>query len=103
MNVIHSTECRSLVKAGRYAGVMTDVKRRITKPAAERRREIVDAALKLFSERGYQETTVQDIAAEASLATGSVYIYFPSKEAVLYAINERFYDGLTERLADVVE
>jgi AcrR family transcriptional regulator len=82
---------------------MTDVRRRVTKPAAERRREIVDAAIKLFAERGYQETTVQDIATEAQVATGSVYIYFPSKEAVLYAVNERFYDGLTERMADVVE
>jgi AcrR family transcriptional regulator len=81
---------------------VTDIKRRVTKPAAERRREIVDAAIKLFAERGYQETTVQDIAAEAQVATGSVYIHFASKDALLHAVNERFYEGLTERMASIV-
>lgn len=75
----------------------------MTKPAAERRREIIDAAVKLFAERGYQETTVQDIAAAADVATGSVYIYYASKDALLHAINERFYEGLTERMSDIVE
>src|SRR5438552_14687386 len=82
---------------------MTEVKRRVTKPAAERRREIVDAATELFAERGYPETTVQDIAAKANVATGSVYIHFASKDAVLHAINERFYEGLMSRMADIVE
>jgi AcrR family transcriptional regulator len=81
---------------------MTDIKRRVTKPASERRREIVDAAIKLFAERGYQETTVQDIAVAADVATGSVYIHFASKDALLHAVNERFYEGLMERMSDVV-
>ena len=82
---------------------MTETKRRTTKPAAERRREIVDAAISLFSERGYHETTVQDVAATAGVATGSVYIHFESKDALLHAINVRFYEGLTERLSEIVD
>jgi AcrR family transcriptional regulator len=82
---------------------MTDVRRRVTKPAAERRRDMIDAAVKLFSDRGYQETTVQDIAAEAGVATGSVYIYFASKDALLNAVNERFYEGLIDRVSEIAE
>ncbi len=82
---------------------MTDIRRRTTKPAVERRREIVDAAIALFAERGYNETTVQDVAAAAGVATGSVYIHFESKDALLHAINVRFYEGLTERLSEIVD
>lgn len=60
------------------------------KPAEERRRDILDAALRLFSRRGFNETTVGDIAAEARMGTGTVYLYFPSKEHVLLGLHERF-------------
>src|SRR5437762_2261261 len=82
---------------------MTDTRRRVTKPAAERRREIIEAAAALFVERGYLETTVQDIAAAADVATGSVYIHFASKQALLHAINELFYEGMTAAVSDVVD
>lgn len=64
--------------------------RREVKPADERRRDILDAALRLFADRGFNETTVSDIAAEAGMATGTVYLYFPSKEDVLQGLHERF-------------
>ncbi len=72
-----------------------------TKPAAERRRDILDAALKLFGQKGYSETTVQDIAAEADVAIGTVYIHYSSKEHVLEALHEAFHSGLAERMADI--
>jgi len=64
--------------------------RREVKPAEARRRDILDAALILFARRGFNETTVQDIAAEAGMATGTVYLYFPSKDHVLDGLHERF-------------
>jgi AcrR family transcriptional regulator len=73
--------------------------RREIKPAEERERDIVDAALKLFAERGFNDTTVQDIAAEAGMATGTVYLYFPSKEKVLQGIHDRFARETETRVA----
>lgn len=48
------------------------------------RQTIEDAAWELFSERGYDATTVQDIADRANVAPRTFFRYFPTKEAVLY-------------------
>lgn len=50
----------------------------------ERRAEIVRAAVKLFSERGYYNTTIQQIAREAGISVGLVYQYFREKDDVLF-------------------
>ena len=64
-----------------------------TKPAkakAEGTRErIVDAALELFREKGFDETTMRDIAAAAGVATGAAYYYFRSKEELVMAFYAR--------------
>jgi AcrR family transcriptional regulator len=52
----------------------------------ERRRQILDAAVRAFAQRGYHACRVSDIASEAGVAYGLVYHYFESKEAVLEAI-----------------
>lgn len=57
--------------------------------AEERPDEVLDAALDLFIERGFANTRVEDIAARAGLSKGAVYLYFPSKEAVLEGIVRR--------------
>lgn len=71
------------------------------KPADERRRDILDAALRLFAERGFTETTVSDIASEAGMATGTVYLYFPSKEDVLQGLHDRFREQNIATIAEV--
>lgn len=55
--------------------------------ATERRRQILDAAVKVFARQGFHSTRVADIADEADVAYGLVYHYFSSKENVL---NELF-------------
>jgi AcrR family transcriptional regulator len=74
---------------------------RVTKPADERRREILDAATRLFAERGFETTTVQAIAGEAGVAAGTVYLYFPSKDAILAALQDDFEGGLLDRFSEI--
>jgi AcrR family transcriptional regulator len=52
----------------------------------ERRRQILDAAVRTFARKGYHSCRVSDIAEEAGVAYGLVYHYFDSKEAILEAI-----------------
>jgi len=58
---------------------------RSTPKAEETRRRILAAALDLFQERGFAETTMREIARRAGVATGAAYYYFPSKEAIVMA------------------
>ncbi|MEQ1770443.1 MAG: TetR/AcrR family transcriptional regulator [Devosia sp.] len=51
--------------------------------------EVLDAALDLFIENGFAATRVEDIAARAGLSKGAVYLYFPSKEAILEGLVKR--------------
>ncbi|MDB4935811.1 MAG: hypothetical protein JWP87_2783 [Labilithrix sp.] len=85
----------------------------------DRRRAILDCAARLFRHYGHSKTTVADIAREAHMGVGTVYLVFPSKEAiveelsssahvrVLHAMREvaeaRAYDSFGERLSGVME
>jgi AcrR family transcriptional regulator len=51
--------------------------------------EILDAALSVFAEKGFTAARVEDIAREAGLSKGAVYLYFASKEAMLNGLVER--------------
>ena len=51
-----------------------------------RKRQIIKACVKLFSEKGFTETSIQDILDEAQISKGTFYNYFPSKKECLIAI-----------------
>jgi AcrR family transcriptional regulator len=59
-----------------------------TPKAARTRQAIIDGALRLFRQRGYDHTTMRAIAAEAGVSVGNAYYYFRSKEHLIQA----FYD-----------
>ena len=60
------------------------------------RTAILDAALELFSHRGYGATSMRDIAGKAGVSTGSVYHHFDDKEAIFQALLEQF-QAITKR------
>ncbi len=57
--------------------------------ARDRHRRILDAALRVFSRRGYRDASVDDIADESRTSKGGVYFHFPGKEAIFLALLER--------------
>src|ERR1051325_5692243 len=58
---------------------------RVSRPKAATREGIMEAALDVFHERGYEGTTIPAIADRAGIAQGTLYNYFPSKEKLLFA------------------
>lgn len=66
---------------------------------AARRNQILDAAARVFAAKGFHPTTIRDIAKEAGIADGTVYIYFDSKTAVLLGI----FDRMTEAARRTVD
>jgi AcrR family transcriptional regulator len=64
------------------------------------REQIVEAAMRLFAERGYHATTIADIADEAEVAPRTFFSYFPSKEAVVFHDADRQIEGLASALRE---
>ena len=64
-----------------------------------RRTQILDAAEKLFFERGYDRTSVQDMLDALQMSKGGFYHYFDAKDSVLRAVSERRAQGRFDRLA----
>ena len=60
------------------------------------RQQILDAALRLFSHRGYGATSVRDIAEEAGLSKGNVYHHFPDKETIFRALLDRYFQAMSQ-------
>ncbi|MEJ7623501.1 MAG: TetR/AcrR family transcriptional regulator [Pyrinomonadaceae bacterium] len=58
-------------------------------PIGDKRESILRAAIKVFAGRGYFNSKVSDIASEAGIADGTVYLYFKSKEEILHSIFDR--------------
>jgi AcrR family transcriptional regulator len=77
-------------------------RKRVLKSPEDRRQEILDAAMSIFSEKGVGKATVADIAEAAGVAKGTVYLYFGSKEHLLMALRDRFTDELLEHVSDLL-
>jgi len=69
----------------------------------ERERRIVKAAEKLFARKGYGDVAMEDVAARAGLAVGTIYNYFPSKSALLLAIVRSETESLLERARKILD
>ncbi|MBB5870572.1 AcrR family transcriptional regulator [Allocatelliglobosispora scoriae] len=70
--------------------------------AANRRRQIVDAARACFVRNGFHQTSMQDIIAEAGLSVGAVYSYFKSKDELIGAIVQDVGEHINANLGSAV-
>jgi TetR/AcrR family transcriptional regulator, cholesterol catabolism regulator len=69
----------------------------------EKRRHIVQAAVKLFVEKGFHTSTTREIAQAAGISIGSLYEYVASKEDVLYLVCDSIHQEMEQRLKESLE
>src|SRR5947199_6919992 len=65
---------------------------------ADRRSQILDAGLVCFAKRGFHQTSMHDISAEAGISVGLIYRYFENKEAVISAMAARHKEEIQQML-----
>jgi len=82
---------------------MTDTPSKRDQLREERRKQILDAALTVFSQKGYHATNVSDVAAQAGVSQGTIYWYFESKEALFTAALLWFFEGFGAEAFAAVE
>src|SRR5215468_12059680 len=74
-----------------------------TTKGEQTRAVILETALELFRERGYEETTMRAIAERAEVSLGNAYYYFKSKEHLIQAFYSRLQDAHLAASADILE
>jgi AcrR family transcriptional regulator len=70
---------------------------------SSRRRQVLDAAVKVMGKTGFHQMSMHDLATEANVSVGLIYKYFGGKEDVLLATIVRIQDAFRDQLAPVME
>jgi AcrR family transcriptional regulator len=70
---------------------------------SSRRRQVLDAAVKVMGKTGFHQMSMQDLATEANVSVGLIYKYFGGKEDLLLATIVRIQDAFRDQLAPVME
>jgi AcrR family transcriptional regulator len=73
-----------------------------TRPPRRRQQEILDTAARVFHEKGYEATSIQDIADLVGILKGSLYYYIDSKEDLLYEIIRSSQEDAVATMADAL-
>ena len=76
---------------------------RTVKEPDVRKQEILDGAIRLFAQKGYDKTTTSDIAKALNISQGLCYRYFPTKEAIYDAALEKYADMIAEENRSTVD
>src|SRR5437763_964836 len=66
--------------------------------STDRRSQIIEAAIVCFAKRGFHQTSMHDISAEAGISVGLIYRYFENKEAVISAMADRHKEEICDLL-----
>jgi AcrR family transcriptional regulator len=82
---------------------LTDAIQMKTRKGEQTRAQILDTALELFRERGFEETTMRAIAEAAGLSVGNAYYYFRAKEHLVQAFYERSHEEHLEASREILE
>jgi len=80
---------------------MADRESRKKQITSRRQEQILKAALAVFSQKGYAAATIPEIARSAGVATGTIYIYYPSKRELFIAVIKNLI--ITVPLLDLIE
>lgn len=67
----------------------------------EKERLIIETAIKLFALKGVNATSIQEIATECGISKGAFYLHFKSKDALVLAMLEYYYDGIQNKVMDI--
>ncbi|PID86602.1 MAG: TetR family transcriptional regulator [Chloroflexi bacterium] len=67
------------------------------------RGRILDAALNIFSSKGYYDTRLDEIVEESHTSKGAIYFHFPNKERLFLALVDQFADLLERRVVEAIE
>lgn len=67
-----------------------------------RRNQIITAAVRLFTEKGFHKTTTREMASESGFSIGTLYEYIESKEDVLYLVCDAIHTQIEERLREAL-
>lgn len=70
---------------------------RISKEPEERKQEILETAMKLFAQNGFEKTSISDIAREIGVAQGLCYRYFPSKDVLFQTALDEYANMLISK------
>lgn len=68
----------------------------------ERKNQILEAAIAVFARLGFQQTRMDDIAGQAGLSKGALYLYYKSKDAIISALLKHFFTQELKHLQDFV-
>jgi AcrR family transcriptional regulator len=80
----------------------SDNRRSVPKDPESTKARILDAALDVFSSKGYHDSTVDEIVEASATSKGSVYFHFPNKQRLFMALVDRFADLLERRVVEAI-
>lgn len=66
--------------------------------SSEKRQQILDAAARVFCEKGYEGASIREISEEVGALKGSIYYYFPAKEDLLFEIMQEMHEAILGEL-----
>lgn len=81
---------------------MKKIKQSPKLPAEQRRGQLLTAAHRLFADKGYRETSTEEIARKAGLTKGALYFHFKSKEDILFALIKMMSETYRESMAGII-